>query len=179
MLPPSDTALVLIDVQGRLAELMHGRELLFANLERMVRGAQVLDIPVVWNEQVPDKLGATIPQLAGLLTGLDPLPKNAFSCCGNPAFVEQLAATGRRQVLLVGIETHICVYQTARDLLERGYTVEVVADAVSSRTEANKLIALQRIRDMGAGVSSTEMVLFDLLGSAQGDRFRAIQRLVK
>lgn len=179
MLPLEDTALVLVDVQGRLAQLMHERELLFANLERMVRGAQVLGIPILWNEQVPEKLGATIPELAELLTGVESLPKNAFSCCGNPAFVERLAATGRRQVLLTGIETHICVYQTARDLLAGGYAVEVVADAVSSRTEANKRTALERIRAMGAGVTSTEMALFELLGSAEGDRFRQISRLVR
>ncbi|NLI17523.1 MAG: hydrolase [Actinomycetales bacterium] len=179
MLPVDSTILVLVDVQGKLAQLMHERELLVANLGRMVRGAQVLGIPIIWNEQVPEKLGPTIPEVAELLTGLAPLPKNAFSCCGNPAFVDRLEETGRRQVVLVGIETHVCVYQTARDLLSGGYAVEVVADAVSSRTEANWRIGLDRVRQLGGGITSTEMVLFELLGVAEGERFRAIQRAVK
>lgn len=176
---PQDSVLVIIDVQGKLAELMQDKEALFANLERMARGARVLGIPIIWNEQVPEKLGPTIPQLAEALAGLEPLPKNAFSCAGNPRFLDRLAQTSRKGVILVGIETHICVYQTARDLLEAGYRVEVVADAVSSRTAANKSVALERIRALGAGVTSTEMVLFELLGSADREEFRAISRLVK
>ena len=179
MLPVDSTILVLVDVQGKLAQLMHERELLVANLGRMVRGAQVLGIPIIWNEQVPEKLGPTIPEVAELLTGLAPLPKNAFSCCGNPAVVGRLEETGRGQVVLVGIETHVCVYQTARDLLSGGYAVEVAADAVSSRTEANWRIGLDRVRQLGGGITSTEMVLFELLGVAEGERFRAIQRAVK
>lgn len=178
MKPVENTVLVLVDVQGKLAGLMHGHDLLTANLVRMVRGAQVLGIPIIWNEQVPEKLGPTIPEVASLLDGEVPLPKRTFSCCGNPLFLERLEALGRRRVLLVGIETHVCVYQTARDLLLRGHVVEVVADAVSSRTEANKLIGLDRIRSLGGSVTSTEMVLFELLEVAEGERFRAIQRLV-
>ncbi len=179
MLRPEDSVLVVIDVQGKLAQLMHERDLLFANLQRMARGAGVLSIPIIWNEQVPEKLGRTIPELAEALAGLEPLAKNAFSCCGNPEFVARLEVTGRRQVILMGIETHVCVHQTARDLLQQGYAVEVVADAVSSRTESNKRIGLERMRSLGAGITSTETILFELLGTAEGERFRAIQQLVK
>lgn len=179
MFQPETAVLVVIDVQGRLAQIMHEAAPLFANLERMARGCQVLGIPIIWNEQVPEKLGPTIPQLADALAGLEPLPKNAFSCAGNPEFLSRLEESGRRQVILVGIETHICVYQTTRDLLQRGYEVEVVADAVSSRTAANKEAGLARIQAIGGGITSTEMLLFEMLGRADREEFRAIQRLVK
>lgn len=171
--------LVIVDVQGKLAQLMHDKESLFANLKRMAIGAQTLGIPIIWNEQNPVGLGPTIPELAEILSTQQPLVKNTFSCCGNPAFSAALKQSGRTQVLLVGIETHVCVYQTARDLVAAGMTVEVVADAVSSRTAANKAYGLERMKSLGAGVTSTEMALFELLRVAEGDKFKAILKAVK
>ncbi len=179
MLKAEKSSLIVVDVQGKLAQLMHEKSSLFANLQRMVRGAQVLGIPILWNEQNPLGLGATIPELSELLAAQKPLVKSTFSCWGNPAFVEALKATGRKQALLVGIETHVCVYQTARDLLERGYEVEVVVDAVSSRTAENRQLGIDKMRDHGAGLTSTEMALFELLEVATGDKFKEILRLVK
>lgn len=179
MLDAAKAILVIVDVQGKLAQLMHDRESLFANLQRMATGAKTLGIPILWNEQNPLGLGATIPELAEILTGQQPLVKNTFSCCGNPAFAEKIKASGRRQVLLVGIETHVCVYQTAQDLLGQGFQVEVVADAVSSRTEANRRLGLERMKALGAGITSTEMALFELLRVAEGDKFKAILKSVK
>lgn len=179
MLDAAKAILVIVDVQGKLAQLMFDKESLFANQQRMARGAKTLGIPILWNEQNPLGLGATIPELAEILTGQQPLVKNTFSCCGNPAFGERIKASGRRQVLLVGIETHVCVYQTAQDLLQQGFQVEVVADAVSSRTESNKRLGLERMKALGAGITSTEMALFELLRVAEGDKFKAILKSVK
>ncbi len=179
MLQRDNTALILIDVQGKLAELMYEKDLLWANLQRLVKAARVLQLPILWNEQLPDKLGPTIAPLRELLGDLQPMVKNCFSCCGNPAFMQALQRTGRKQALLAGIEAHVCVYQTAVNLLEKGYDVDVAADAVSSRVPHNKQIALDRMMDAGVTVTSTEMALFEMLGKAEGPEFSEIVKIVK
>jgi nicotinamidase-related amidase len=179
VLEASNAVLVLVDVQGKLAQAMYAREQLFQNLQRMLKGAQVLGIPILWLEQNPRGLGPTVPEIAALLPDAQPMSKFCFSCCGCSAFMQALEATQRRQVLLVGIETHVCVYQTAADLLARGYHVEVVADAVSSRSAENRQIGLERMRALGVGITSTEMALFELLKVAEGPQFKAILSLVR
>lgn len=179
MLSPDQTVLVLIDVQAKLAPLMHEREALFDHLQRLVRGVRVLGLPVLWLEQYPQGLGATIPELAGLLSDLQPMTKLSFSAWGCEAFRQALEASRRRQVLLAGIEAHVCVYQTAVDLLAAGYTVEVVTEAVSSRTAANRRLGLERMRAAGARWTGVEMALFELLRTAEAPAFREIARLIK
>ena len=180
MLSLKNTALVVIDVQGKLAQLMHEKETFFANVERMVKGAQVLEMPVLWTEQAPDKLGETIPQIREpLLNATEPIAKICFSCCGAQGFMGQLKSLNRTQLLITGLETHICVYQTVRDLLNMRYKVQIVADAVSSRTLENKQLGLERMKEAGAVLTSTEMALFELLRVAEGPKFKAISQLVK
>ncbi len=179
MLTTNSTVLVLVDVQGKLAQLMDGKEALFQNLRKLVQGVQVLGVPIVWLEQNPAGLGPTIPELAELLHGQQPIAKVSFSCCGDGGFMTALRATGRKQVLLAGIEAHVCIYQTAADLLKLGYEVEVVADGVSSRTTANRGLALQKIQQLGARLTSVEMALFELLGKADGPAFKAMLKIVK
>jgi hypothetical protein len=179
MLKTDNTVLVLVDVQGKLAQLMEGKAALFQNLRKLVQGVQVLGLPIVWAEQNPAGLGPTIPELAELLEGQTPIAKFSFSCCGDAAFLERLRATGRKQVLLAGIEAHVCIYQTAVELLQLGYEVEVVADAVSSRTAENKQIALAKLQQIGACLTSVEMALFEMLGKAEGPAFKAIVKIVK
>ena len=180
MLNVKDTALIVIDVQGKLAQLMHQKERLFANTKRMIKGAQVLDIPLLWTEQAPDKLGPTTPEIAKLLAeSVRPISKSSFSCCGHAPFMDAFKALDRRQVLLTGIEAHVCVYQTALDLLDIGYEVQVVTDAVSARIAENKQIGIDRMQAAGAALTSTEMALFELLRVAAGDQFKAITKIVK
>lgn len=179
MLAIDNTALVVIDVQGKLAEMMVQKETLYANLQRMIEGAKILELPIVVTEQVPDKLGPTRPEIKPLLEGIEPIAKNSFSCCGNDAFMSRLSSVNRQQILITGIETHICVYQTAVDLLEQDYEVQLVADAVSSRTQENRQIGLDRIKEAGASLTSTETALFELLRVAEGSKFREIAKLVK
>jgi nicotinamidase-related amidase len=141
---------------------------------------QVLQLPIIWNEQIPEKLGPTVPELAELLAeSTQPIPKASFSCCGNPPFMDALKAVNRRQVLLAGIESHVCVYQTGLDLLNLGYEVQVVADAVSSRTPENRQLGLEHLKQAGAAVTSTEMALFELLRVAEGSKFKEIAKIVK
>jgi len=179
LLTAQDTVLAVIDIQEKLAGVMFEKERLLDAAERLVRGIRVLDVPVIWLEQNPQRLGPTVPQVAAALGGLRPIPKMSFDCCDSEAFRSSLAACGRRQVLVAGIEAHICVYQTAMGLLARGHEVHVVSDAVSSRTEANRNLALARLRDLGAAVTGVEMALYELLRVAEGERFKAILKLVK
>ncbi|QUJ70282.1 hydrolase (plasmid) [Photobacterium sp. GJ3] len=179
MLDRNKTALVIVDVQGKLATLMEDAETLFSNLSVMTQGAKALGLPILWLEQLPDKLGPTIPQVADHLTDLSPIAKNCFSGCQSPAFMDALKSSGCHHVLLVGIEAHICVYQTAMDLLDKDFHVEVVADAVSSRIGNNKTIALNRMSQAGVTLTSTEMVLFELQKIASGDSFKTILNLIK
>ena len=179
MLKTQDAVLVLVDIQGKLARLMHEKDHLFRSLQTLIKGLQVLEVPILWMEQNPKGLGPTIPEVADLLPDMDPMSKMSFSCCRNEAFAKALAAVNRKQVLIAGIETHICVYQTTIELIDMGYGVHVVADAVSSRTEANRAIGLQKMKDAGASWTSVETVLFELLGDAQGKQFKAMLKIVK
>ena len=178
MLEVENTVLVVIDVQGKLAQSMHEKDALFENIAKLIKAAGVLEIPIIQTEQYPKGLGPTVPEIAELLPG-EPISKVAFSCCGEKRFVEAMEELGRKQVLLCGIETHVCVYQTAVDLLGSGYEVQVVADAVSSRTPGNKAIGLAKMKDAGAGITSVETALFELLKVAEGEKFKAILRIVK
>ena len=179
MLTPDNTALVVIDVQEKLMRVMHERDALVPNLEKLIQGIRALDVPIVWLEQNPAGLGPTIPEVTRHMEGLAPITKLSFSCCGTAAFSDALASLDREQILLCGIESHVCVYQTAMDLLDTGHEVEVVADAVSSRTAGNKAIALRKLERAGAGLTCVEMVLFELLQMAEGPAFKAILKIVK
>jgi len=187
LLNSNNTTLVLIDVQEKLEPAMHERETLVRNLTKLVQGMKSLQIPVFWLEQTPDKLGRTIPALRSLLEPATPFTKNSFSCGGCTSFTQALAASGRRQVLIAGIETHVCVYQTAVALIRDSYAVEVVADAVSSRRPLDHAIGLEKIRDcgrhsVGSGqghMTTVETALFELMRTAGHERFRDILKIVK
>lgn len=179
ILKREEAALVFIDVQGRLHELMHGKEDLDAGLEKMIRGARVLDIPIVATEQLPEKLGPTSEPFRTLLADVTMIPKSAFSCCGEPAFMAAVEATGKPQVIIAGMETHVCVYQTALDLLEAGREVILAADAVSSRTAENRMLALEALREAGVHILPVETILLALLRDAADPRFKEILGLIK
>ncbi len=178
MLAAENTAVVLVDLQEKLLPVISERDALVDSAGRLVTGAAVLGVPVIHTEQNPRGLGPTVAAVADLLPD-PPVTKLAFSCCGEPAFTDALAALGRQQILLAGIETHVCVYQTAVDLIAAGYEVRVVTDAVSSRTLANKALGLEAMRDAGVSVTSVETALFELLKVAEGPRFKEILRIVK
>jgi nicotinamidase-related amidase len=179
MLDVEQAMLLIVDVQGNLAHTMHEKEQLFQNLDILIRGGRALGLPTLLTEQLPDKLGPTLPRFSDLLPNVQPIHKRSFDCCGEPTFLEALTALGRRQVVLAGIEAHVCVYQTARGLLERGYEVHLVSDAISARTAANRWLGLERLRDHGALLSGTEMALYELMREADSPVFREILKLVK
>ena len=179
MLDIQECCLVVVDVQGKLAQLMHGRDVLFANIQILIKAAKILDIPIIWCQQCPDSLGPTVPQIAELLTDNKPIDKVSFSCCGEEKFNDELNSLARKQVLLCGIEAHVCIYQTAVDLLQKEYNVDVIADAVSSRTQENKQLAINRMANEGVKICCTEMALFELLRTAEHPQFKQIAKLVK
>jgi nicotinamidase-related amidase len=179
MLEIKDCCLVVVDVQGKLAQLMYDKQALFRNIQVFIKSAKILDIPILWCQQCPDALGPTIPEVAELLTGNEPINKATFSCCGEDSFNDRLQVLNRRQILLCGIEAHVCIYQTAIDLLRKGYEVNVIADAVSSRTQENRNIAISRMAAEGVRISCTEMALFELLKTAEHPQFKQIAKLIK
>ncbi len=171
--------LVIVDVQGKLAQVMHEKEALFEQVAILVKAFSELNRPILWCQQVPEALGPTVEPIQSLLSGLQPINKACFSAWKCADFRSQFENSDCSQVVLCGIESHICIYQTARDLLVNKFQVEVVADAVSSRTLENKAVGLERIREHGGQITSVEMVLFDLLETAEHSAFRALAKLIK
>ncbi len=180
-LTPEESLLLVVDVQERLFAAMdpEHREDVARNIKILATAAKRLGLPLLVSEQYPKGLGHTLPEIKEALGGVAPIEKVAFSCCGAEGFAERLTAAGTRRIILTGIEAHVCVLLTALDLLEAGYTVHVVSDAVCSRSRENWRIALDQLRQAGAIVTSTETVLFQLLGRADTDDFKALQPLVK
>lgn len=169
----------MVDVQGKLAQLMYDKQALFKNTQILIKAAKILDIPILLCQQCPDSLGPTVPEIAELLAGNEPINKATFSCCGSEKFNARLNELARQRVLLCGIEAHVCIYQTAIDLLSKGISVNVIADAISSRTAENKQIALKKMAKQGVNISCTEMALFELLKTAEHPQFKQVTRLIK
>ena len=159
--------------------LIHQKDEFLKNLANMIKGAQILEVPILWSEHAPEHIGKTIPQISKLLASMKPIEKISFSCCGDANFMQALGMLKRKQILICGIEAHICIYQTAMDLINLGYDVSVVADCVSSRTEKNKQIGLERIKELGGMLTSIEMALCELLRIAEGEKFRKILEIIK
>lgn len=178
MLTVKDAMLLVVDFQGKLARIVQESEAVIAAAGKLIRGARLFELPIVHTEQNPDGLGGTVGEIADLLEG-EALAKLAFSCWQEPRIRQAVEQTARRQVLLCGIEAHVCVFQTGADLLEAGFEVHVVADAVSSRTERNRRIALDRLAAAGAQITSVETALFELMHVARGERFKRLLAIVK
>ncbi len=174
-----DTLLLVVDIQGKLARLMHDSERMIAQCRILIQACRKLPIPIVWAEQLPDKLGPTVPELAEVLDGVECRSKSSFGCCGDPELMAAIEQSGRRHILLCGIETHVCVWQTAAALCNRGYPVHLIADAVSSRSVFNRDIAFRRMETASVHLSNVEMILFELMVNANHAKFRDITGLLK
>jgi nicotinamidase-related amidase len=168
-------ALVLVDLQEAFRPAVLDFERVVENAGVLVRGARAVDVPVVATEQYPKGLGSTVDEVARHLDGVEPLEKVCFSAAAADGFDLE----GREQVLLCGIESHVCVSQTAHDLLDRGLEVHVARDAVSSRSAENRELGLQKMQGAGAVITSVETALFELVGAAGTPEFKAVQALVK
>jgi nicotinamidase-related amidase len=179
MLDAKKCCLVLIDVQEKLLRVMQNPDGVVKHCGILIQIARAFNVPILWCQQYPEALGLTVVPLAELLKGLSPMDKLSFSCCGAPDFVRRLEALGVEAAVLCGIESHVCVFQTAMDLLRQGLKVHVIADAISSRTEENKQIGLARMTAGGVIINSTEMVLFELLRTAEHPKFKELAALIR
>lgn len=177
LLSPTASSLVVVDIQEKLLPTIPTGDHLVWNVSRLTRGARLFDVPVLGTEQYPKGLGPTVPELAGELTILP--SKLSFSCTGGEGFHQALSTRGGHQVLLAGIETHVCVLQTALDLMADGYQVFLAVDATGSRSDQDFQIALQRMQSAGVTLTTTETALFEWCRIAGTDQFKAISRLVR
>jgi isochorismate hydrolase len=176
---PAADVLLVVDIQQPFVEVIHDRERVVSRAVFLIQVAKLLGIPVMATEQVPDRLGRTHPEILKALGDTAIHVKNAFSAAGCLPAMDELDAVGRKSVIVVGVETHICICGTALDLLARHYRVTVCPDAVSSRTiEAHKL-GMERIRDAGAMPAHTESVAYEWLGSSSHPQFKKVLDLVK
>lgn len=176
LLAREDAALVIIDVQERLLPVIANKGALLANVVKLVRFAKLLKLPVIASEQM--KLGPTVPEIRGELPDLEPDIKLEFDALKCAPFAEHLGALNRKSLVVVGIEAHICVAQTVLHALLH-YKVHVIGDAIGSRSTDNCKLAIERMRQAGAVISSTEMAMYELLEKAGTDEFRAALELVK
>ena len=178
-LNPNDSTLVIIDIQDRLASVMEVRDEVIKNCQHLIELSKLFNIPIVLTEKYPKGLGSTVQEIKESLLDYKPIEKIAFSCCREPKFLEEVKRIGKKSIILTGMETHICVLQTCLDLLKEGYYVHVVQDAVCSREKKNWEIGIEFMRDAGAVITCTEIVLFQMLKLAGTEEFKAISKRIK
>jgi isochorismate hydrolase len=179
LLRKSDVVLVIVDIQERLAAVMDERKKVVDNCLHLIELSNLLHFPVLLNEQYPKGLGPTVSEIKEALKPYEPLEKLTFSCCKGPSFMERLSVTGKKKIILAGMETHVCVLQTCIGLLAAGYTVHAASDAICSRTKENFRTAIEFMRDAGAVITCTETVLFQLLEKAGTEEFKIISKRIR
>ncbi len=178
-IPQNQTTAVIVDIQERLFPFIHEHDTLAENTVKLLKGLIILDIPILATQQYTKGLGPTISQISEVFKDFEVIEKLTFSCYGESNFVKALKNSGKKYVLLMGIEAHICVLQTALDLLENGFQPVLVEDCVSSRNPNDKMVAIERLRSEGAIITTLESVLFEMCVVAGSDQFKAISKLVK
>ena len=179
-LDAAETALVVVDMQEAFRHSIHEFEQIASRISMAIRGFQILNLPVIVTEQYPKGLGSTAGEIRAVLPdALEPIEKTAFSSCGAAEFVAALEHTGARQVLVCGIEAHVCVNQTTHDLLARGLQVHLLTECINSRSAHNRETGLAKMQQSGALPSSIEMSLFELMRDAAHKQFKAVQKLIK
>ncbi|OOI04633.1 isochorismatase family protein [Vibrio sp. SALL6] len=180
MLSKGNTGLIVVDVQGKLATLMHESDALIENITKLVKGAKALDLPILWLEQNPERLGLTAEPIREVLESTHlPITKYTFDGCKEETFKVAVENAKVDTWLVCGIESHICVYQTAVSLRQSGYRVELVTDCVSSRTAANKALALAKLTANGVVLTGLEMCLYEMVEDCRAPEFKEILALIK
>ncbi|WP_180769126.1 hydrolase [Vibrio parahaemolyticus] len=180
MLSKGNTGLIVVDVQGKLATLMHESDALIENITKLVKGAKALDLPILWLEQNPERLGPTAEPIREVLKSTHlPITKYTFDGCKEATFKVAVENAKVDTWLVCGIESHICVYQTAVSLRQSGYRVELVTDCVSSRTAANKALALAKLTANGVVLTGLEMCLYEMVEDCRAPEFKEILALIK
>jgi isochorismate hydrolase len=180
-LTPDNSAVLVVDVQERFLKAIREVDRVVSRSARLARAAQILDVPVILSEQVPEKLGPTHPDIRGAVPG-EPLAKSAFSCCGDSPMLQAVRDTNAQHLLIVGIEAHVCIRQTALDLLRLAPDAPhpvLCVDAISSRFAVDQDVALRELAQVGARLTTTEAVMFEWMQDATHPQFRDVQLLVR
>ena len=170
--------IVVVDIQTKLTKVMRRPAFMVDNVVRLLRFSALMDLPVVVTEQYPRMMGTTLPEVREAVPKFDPLPKMEFDCCGNHDFNTRLKAASIDQIILTGLETHICILQTCLSLLEAGYKVYVPRDGVDSRTEENWQVGLELMKSAGAVITSAETIIFQILKKAGTAEFKQAMKLI-
>ncbi|MCA1796435.1 MAG: hydrolase [Geobacteraceae bacterium] len=178
LLNPENTALLIIDVQERLVKAMENHEEVEGSIATLQEGMEILNLPTLITEQYPRGLGATVESISARKGNATVVEKTSFSCCGASSFAPALEKLGTKQVVVTGMETHVCVLQTVLDLLHAGYQVHVPIGATCSRSDLNRDNALRRMEQAGAIITNVESVLFELLREAGSAEFKTISKLI-
>ena len=173
-----DTVLLVIDIQEKLVPVMKYKEQVINNTKILIKAAKEMNFPVIATEQYPKGLGPTFSELDDLIEEDNVFVKNSFSACTDEVS-EVLKSLGSRKILITGMETHICVFQTVRDLINEGYQVYVVKDGVASRTKTNYLNGLDLMKSLGAVITNTETAVFDLLKVSGTLEFKLMSKMIK
>lgn len=171
--------LIVVDFQERLLPAIKNGDEICATAAKLIKGARILGVPVLATEQYPKGLGSTVPSISEALCDTQPIPKTSFSVMGEPFFAEVFKELDKSDVIICGIEAHVCVEQTALDLVGEGYNVFIAEDAVGSRSNNDKKYAGRRMVEAGCIGTTYEAVLFEMLGGAEADGFKEISKLVK
>jgi len=179
LLSSSEAILLIVDVQESFRKHIADFANMTRNISILVEASKILKFPVIVTEQYPQGLGTTVTEISACLGEYEHFEKSCFSCCQSTDFVAALANSGRKQVLVTGIEAHVCVNQTVHDLLAAGYTPHLITDAISSRLPKNKEVGIEKMLSSGAIISSVETALFEILVESGTENFKAVQRLVK
>jgi nicotinamidase-related amidase len=174
-----ETAAVVVDVQERLLPHIYQWEQTLQNCLKLIEGLQILSVPIVVTQQYTKGLGPTDPSIVNKITEFSFIEKISFSCYGEPVFIKKISSLGRKNIILCGVESHVCVLQTCLDLIDAGFNPVVVDDCVSSRKLADKLTAIERMRQEGARITTLESLLFELTACAGTETFKSISKLVK
>lgn len=174
-----NSIIVVIDVQGELANLVHEKDKLFKNIKSLIKASQLLKVPCIYTEQVPEKIGPTISLIKNDLLDATAITKVTFSCYLEEKFRAELKKLKRKQIIICGIEAHVCVFQTVADLIEKGFSVGVVSDAVSSRQLEDKNVALTRMASLGVEMLTLQMIVTELMRTSKHEKFREVLALIK
>jgi nicotinamidase-related amidase len=179
LLNRENTGFLIIDVQEKLMEVMRRKQGIMENIIKLLHLTELFKLPLILTEQYPRWLGPTLREIQELLPTYDPITKMHFNCCDVDAFNERLEGERLQSVIVTGVESHICVFQTCACLLQRGYAVHVPQDAVDSRTEDNWRVGLELLREAGAFISSTETVIYQIMGKAGTKEFKKMLKILK
>jgi len=179
LLIPEKTALLIIDIQERILPVISNYQRIVDNTLKLIKGFKVMSLPIYFTEQYPKGLGPTVSSITEELGDLKPFDKMSFSCSGAGDLFEEFKKKNLSQIVVCGIESHVCVQQTVLDLIENGFQVNSAVDAVSSRKEIDYSTSLERMRDQGAEITTTESILFELLNVCGTPQFKDISKIVK